>query len=696
MRGTALHRYAEPFLVGVAKNADGTCAPRLDFTSAQPLNGRASRPARVCALAFCLFLLTALTPALAAAATFSVTTTADSNSGTCVPGSCTLRQAVVAANATPGSTIALPAGHYALSFGELQLLANVTIDGAGPAATMIAQTGTARIFNVTGAAVTARLEGVAVERGVVAGTSALPARGGGISNSGTLTLADVVVRNNVVRPADNTGTTPEGGGIYNAGVLHIVAGRIEGNRASSLPYAGGIPAGAGILNQGGQVDLTDSVIARNSTVNENGIAEGAGLTSLALTAHGAGVTLTRVLVDGNRALNLGSGGVAEGGGIWTFRTDLTILESSLTANEAVGGSIAIGGGIAVFREGNFILERSLVANNASEAATFAEGAGMRINGTTTELQRVVNSTIAANRSVSPSASTGAGIAHNGGARMEVVSSTISGNRGEGGGNDRGGNLNDGGSEGSVLTLRDSIVSAGFGAAGGENCSGSGVQSAGHNIDSRDQCNFHAGGDKVNTDPLLATLAGNGGPTETMALLPGSPAIDAGDACPATDQRDIARPQGGACDLGAYELIPPPVPPATPPPAQKSGRPSGAAKFKLLAGAVKVSLKTGVGTVPSRCLNVAGDRCRVKLTLTVAAPKVATRGRAMTRLRVGAATATIAGGSTGKLRVKLTAKGLALLQATAGRPLLVAVAGKSSNDANQAVTVKRALTVKAGG
>jgi CSLREA domain-containing protein len=660
-----------------------------------------SRPARAGVLVFLLLLSTALTPALAAAATFTVTDTADSNSGTCVPGACTLRQAVLAANASPGSTVALPAGHYPLKFGELQLLADVTIDGAGPTATTIAQTTTARIFNVPGAAVTARIEGVAVERGIVAGTSALQAHGGGISNSGTLTLADVVVRNNVVRPADNTGTTPEGGGIFNTGVLHVVDSRIEGNRATSLPYTGGIPAGAGIENQG-QVDLTDSVIARNSTVNESGIPEGAGLTSIGPTAHGAAVTLTRVLVDGNRVLNLGTGGFAEGGGIWAYRTDLTILESSFTGNEVVGGAIAVGGGFDVFREGDFILERSLVADNAAESGTFSEGAGVRIDGTTTELQRVVNSTITGNRGVSPGASTGAGIMHYGGARMEVVSSTISGNRGEGGGKDLGGNLNDNGAEGSVLTLRDSIVSGGVGAAGGENCSGSGVQSAGHNIDSLDQCNFHAAGDKVNTDPLLAALARNGGPTETLGLLPGSPAIDAGDACPATDQRGIARPQGAACDLGAYELVPPPVPPTTTPllptttPPPKVGRPSGAAKFKLLAGTVKVSLKTGVGTVSSRCQNVAGDRCQVTLALTAPAPKAVTGARAKTRLRVGSATATIAGGATGKLRVKLTAKGLALLQASAGHQLQLAVAGKSSNDANQAVTVKAALALKASG
>jgi hypothetical protein len=55
--------------------------------------------------------------------------------------------------------------------------------------------------------------------------------------------------------------------------------------------------------------------------------------------------------------------------------------------------------------------------------------------------------------------------------------------------------------------------------------------------------------------VLGPLQDNGGPTWTHALLPGSPAIDRGEAgqCPATDQRGVSRPQGAGCDLGAFEL-----------------------------------------------------------------------------------------------------------------------------------------------
>lgn len=59
---------------------------------------------------------------------------------------------------------------------------------------------------------------------------------------------------------------------------------------------------------------------------------------------------------------------------------------------------------------------------------------------------------------------------------------------------------------------------------------------------------------IQADPLLSTLNDNGGSTRTIALLAGSPAIDAGDnaTCAAIDQRGVSRPQGVACDIGAFE------------------------------------------------------------------------------------------------------------------------------------------------
>ncbi|MGE0825951.1 MAG: choice-of-anchor Q domain-containing protein [Candidatus Binatia bacterium] len=88
-----------------------------------------------------------------------------------------------------------------------------------------------------------------------------------------------------------------------------------------------------------------------------------------------------------------------------------------------------------------------------------------------------------------------------------------------------------------------------------------ITSLGHNLSSDTSCGLTRPGDLVGVDPLLGPLQDNGGPTLTHALLPGSPAIDAGDdlACPASDQRRAVRPQDGngdslaVCDIGAFEV-----------------------------------------------------------------------------------------------------------------------------------------------
>ena len=111
-------------------------------------------------------------------------------------------------------------------------------------------------------------------------------------------------------------------------------------------------------------------------------------------------------------------------------------------------------------------------------------------------------------------------------------------------------------DGSV-SIRNSIISNNL---YGGNCSGL-ITSDGHNLEDTNTCGFTGPGDLINTNPLLGPLQNNGGPTLTHALLPGSPAIDAGDnsVCPTTDQRGVTRPQDGngdgiaVCDIGAFEF-----------------------------------------------------------------------------------------------------------------------------------------------
>jgi hypothetical protein len=98
---------------------------------------------------------------------------------------------------------------------------------------------------------------------------------------------------------------------------------------------------------------------------------------------------------------------------------------------------------------------------------------------------------------------------------------------------------------------------------GGNCHGA-VSSRGYNLSSDSTCDFDGAGDLNNTDPRLGKLQNNGGPTETMALLSGSPAIDSGNPSGCTDgkghllktdQRGKPRPDKedkNGCDRGAYE------------------------------------------------------------------------------------------------------------------------------------------------
>src|SRR5262249_6761488 len=111
----------------------------------------------------------------------------------------------------------------------------------------------------------------------------------------------------------------------------------------------------------------------------------------------------------------------------------------------------------------------------------------------------------------------------------------------------------------TATLQNSIVANNS----GRNCFGA-ITSNGYNLSSDASCPFTNSGDLNNTDPLLGPLQNNGGPTQTMALPSGSPAIDAGNPAGCTDeagnllktdQRGKPRPDHEdtrGCDIGAYE------------------------------------------------------------------------------------------------------------------------------------------------
>ena len=227
---------------------------------------------------------------------------------------------------------------------------------------------------------------------------------------------------------------------------------------------------------------------------------------------------------------------------------LTIDQSTFTDNSASGGK-----GGALYTSGTVTITRSSFLTNSAQdgGAIYAhEGAVISIG----------NSTFSGNTATAASGDGGGGalvtvlFAPDFAPDVTIVNSTFSGNSAFSGGAIKVG-------FGSV-TLQNTILTD---SPAGGNCAGSAffgiprnTTSLGHNLSSDGTCGGDAS-DLINTDPLLDSLADNGGATQTLALLPGSPAIDAGDAgaCAAApindiDQRGVSRPQGASCDMGAFE------------------------------------------------------------------------------------------------------------------------------------------------
>jgi hypothetical protein len=267
------------------------------------------------------------------------------------------------------------------------------------------------------------------------------------------------------------------------------------------------------------------------------------------TADGGGVyncfgTLTVIdsIITGNR-IRSGNGSFGYGAGIYNCPSStLTLINTTMSENSAeVGGAICNGGALTVIN-----------STFSGNVARQHRGGGIGNYG----LLIIANSTFTGNTS---GASGFAGGILNGGlfqsaGTLVINNSTLSGNiANEGRG---GGILN---VKGSMVVLQNSILANNTGG----NCRGT-FTSRGYNLSSDESCSFTAAGDLNGLDPKLGPLQNNGGPTDTMALLPGSPAIDAGNpgGCAdsqghllKTDQRGKPRPDkedAGGCDIGAYE------------------------------------------------------------------------------------------------------------------------------------------------
>jgi CSLREA domain-containing protein len=345
----------------------------------------------------------------------------------------------------------------------------------------------------------------------------------------------------------------------------------------------GADASSTIIDGGALDRIFDVISAASATISDvtiqNGMAgEGGGAIRVRVTGK---LLLKQAIIQNNIAPY--GGGIENSGGI------TTVVDSTIQGNRATYSVSGDGGGInnVLDRSLGFITEPSLTLANVIVSDNIAAGSG---GGVATMLGTVHISNSLVRDNTATVNGGGIGVVHAGvygrGARVYVTNTTVSGNVVTihfGGGLFNTDTLiltnvtvsenvaSVGGGIFGIAWLKNTLLANNHGTTGdGPNCNGS-IISQGHNLIQNSLHCFLEGdltGNLLDVDAQLGPLHDNGGSTLTYALLPGSPAIDAGSPAGCTDsagelilqdQRGITRPQDGnndgtaRCDIGAYEL-----------------------------------------------------------------------------------------------------------------------------------------------
>lgn len=489
----------------------------------------------------------------------------DEQDGDFSVGDLSLREAVELANGSDVDTIAFDPIVFstpqtiALTLGEIVIGGTeLTIDGPGLELLTIDAQQDSRIFLMVGELSDVTLHGLTLTGGMTTGNGIVFAdvtyNGGAILKSGlgTLTIEESLLTGN-----STLGERALGGAVYSLSQVELIDSTVSNNLT-----VGDRSGGGGVATLTGNVIVVNSTLSGNSTLGVfsqgGGIHTGIGditLINSRLVNNGTSgdsspgggirtgqtglsgmVTIIDSVISGNRTL----GERSYGGGIRTYADDVSVTNSTLSDNSTVG--YQAGGGAIRTSSGPVTLSNSTISGN-STAGTLASGGGISTLSGEVSLN---SSTVFAN-------STSGYLAHGGGIfvadfsddpTMTIQNSIIAGNT------VAAGNTNP-----DVLADPDAIFDVDYSLIG---------NTSGLTAPQLFVITTFGNGNIGDDDPELGPLAYNGGPSETHALLAGSPAIDTGD--PALvfnameyDQRGdpfVRVADGGVngvrTDMGAYE------------------------------------------------------------------------------------------------------------------------------------------------
>ena len=464
-----------------------------------------------------------------------------------------------------------------ISIDSLQLTSNTAgLEGGG-------------IYNAGSVAVASSTLSLNVASGGLVGSSFSPGRGGGILNTSTLSLVNVTLTQNTagfggglfnsggkvnatgITFSSNDARTGDGGGIYfHNGTLTFKQGRLVGNQAAGSSVNPSYGRGGGMYQAGGRITIAGSTSSPSKTSGPGSIVDNSAVQGGGIYLSGGSLTLSLTHLANNTATNSG-GAIANGG-------TLVLANSVVFQNTAGvdGGAILNSSNLSILTINSSTLTNNSAGGEGGALRNLGPATATITSSTIEKSSAALGGAIANSGKLTISGSTifddsasqlGGGVYDDVSGLVTLTNSTIAENTSQAGG----GIYTQGTLKSINVTIAENLISGSTGA--GLDVS-SGAASLYNTIVAS---NTPAGTDlagvlTVNAHNLigvpnaeLGPLTNNGGPTLTIGLLQGSPAIDGGAntfngvTVPTTDQRGALRGgqsnsinAGAVVDIGAYE------------------------------------------------------------------------------------------------------------------------------------------------